>query len=272
MNVRGMIRLIAVTAPLLSSASFGQMCGQVCGPATACDQPCYVCRFHVQDYCPEQYTTWTTCGQYRGGEETYDMVEWMVQTYNGHWSTYLSSSNNDGPISDFSFHDTVNRRFYRINEPGGNYNELFEYDDQNIYIRREARNVSGGVYLLSPNFIWTKRYVTTGKACGTAVISDSEYTRFEGCRNAGSTGPLFQMGVSGPETLYLGGNVGTVSALRLTQVNPSNPNDAERYYYARPWGMVYYEKVENNIVTYSETLNTTWPNPPSLQLPCGLPY
>ena len=272
MRLSGVLNIFALLATVLSSTSIAQQCGQVCGPTTACDEPCYVCKFHVQDYCPEQYTRWTTCGQYRGGEETYDMVEWMVQAYDGHLSTYLSSSFDDNPIADTSNHDPANHRFYRINQPDGNYNELFEYDDENIYIRREVRNVSAGVLISTPSFVWTKRYVTTGKACGTAVTSSSDHTYFENCRPAGTGGPTFQMGVSGPETLYLGGSVGTVSALRLTQVNLSNPAYVERYYYARPWGMVFYELLADGVVTYSETLNTLWPNQPVLLLPCNKPY
>jgi len=199
------------------------------------------------------------------------MVEWMVQTYPGHQSNYLGQSSGSGPISEFSNHDTTNKRFYRINEASGNYAELFEYDNDYIYIRREASNVSSGDYLSHPSFIWTKRFVVVGNACGTQVGADSDYTQYIGCSAAGTGGPDFWMGVSGPETLDLGGDVGTVQALRLTQTNQSNPSVIERYYYAKPYGFVYYQKLVNGVVTVEEVHNTKYSPAPPLNIPCGLP-
>lgn len=250
-----------------------QLCSEICTTTTSCDEPCYTCRFFYPDgYCPAEYTTWKTCGTYRGGVQTYDMVEWMVQTYSGHTSDYLGQSSGSGPISEFSNHDPSNRRFYRINGSDGNYNELFEYDDYYIYIRREASNVSGGAYLKHPGFVWTQRYVETGVSCGTLVGADSDYTRYSNCSVAGSGGPDFWMAVSGPETLNLGGDVGTVQALRLTQTNLSNTNTIERYYYAQPWGFVFYQKLVDGVVTAQETHNTKFSPAPPLTIPCGLPY
>jgi hypothetical protein len=200
------------------------------------------------------------------------MVEWMVQTYAGNSLNYLGQSTGSGPISEFSNHDQVNHRFYRINASNGNYNELFEYDDYYIYIRREASNVSGGAYLSHPNFIWTQRYVETGVACGTEVGADSDYTNHNNCVVTGSGGPDFRMAVSGPETLNLGGDLGTVQALRLTQTNLSTPSTIERYYYAKPYGFVFYQKLVNGVVIAEEKHNTKFAPQPALTIPCGLPY
>lgn len=213
-----------------------------------------------------------TCGEYGGAVQTYDMVEWMRQTYSGHTSTYLSQSDNSGAISDFSVRDDAKRRFYRMNERNGAYNELFEYDDNYIYSRREVYDAQTGRYNLHPRYVWTKRYVTLGTTCGETVFADSDYTRYTGCSVTGSGGPDMKWVVTAPETLSLGGDVGTVKAIRLTQYNLSNPNYVERYYYALKWGFVFYQKVENGVVTVQNRLNTIFAPQPTLMLPCNVPY
>lgn len=265
--------LLAFAVLAFAPSAFGQLCDNTCGPDSECDTACYTCQFDYPDgTCPPEYTTWKTCGDFGGSVQTYDMVEWMVQTYSGHQSTYLSQSDNTGAISDFSIHDTTNRRFYRMNERNGRYNELFEYDSNYIYSRREVYDATAGRYNAHPNYVWTKRFVTLGSSCGATTYGDSDYTRYQSCAVTGSGGPDIRWVVSAPETLNLGGDVGTVQALRLTQYNLSNPNYVERYYYAKPWGMVFYQKVESGVVTVQNSLNTKFSPEPALVLPCGVPY
>ena len=57
-----------------------------------------------------------------------------------------------------------------------------------------------------------------------------------------------------------------------TQYNLSNPNYVERYYYALKWGFVFYQKVENGVVTVQNRLNTIFAPQPTLMLPCNVPY
>lgn len=258
---------------LVVTSASAQPCLNTCTQQVDCETTCYTCQYLYPDgECPPEETTWKTCGDFSSGTATYDMVQWMTQTYAGHATSYLGMSSGLGPISDFSHHDSVNKRFYRINGANGNYNELFEYDQNYIYIRREATDVAAGNYLQHPWFIWTRRFATTGSHCGTVVFADSSYSRVESCSPTGSGGPNFKWTVSGPETLALGGDVGTVQALRLTQENLANPSVIERYYYAIPYGFAFYQRLVHGVVSYQENLNTIWSPAPPLLMPCSLPY
>lgn len=192
--------------------------------------------------------------------KTYDMVEWMVQTYPEHENTYLGQADIVGPISEFSYHDKIAHKFYRGNAPDSNYFEEFEYDGENIYIRKEVRDrIKGNYFLHVKNFIWTKRFVKLGTNCKTQVCSSSYYYYYENCWKLNESGPMFSMEVSGPYALSLGNDVGDVEALCILQTNENKPSYKERYCYSKPWGFVYYEKIENGKVTYSENLSKKYP-------------
>ena len=215
------------------------------------------------------------CGQY--GSTVYDMVQWIVQTYPGADTSYLGQQNNSqGPISDFSKWDSVKRRFYRVTDIWGS-NEVYDYDDNYIYNRRETKYQNPtDFYLSTSNYIWAPRYAITAntpqhQACFNTRTS-SAYDEYSGCQKIGSGGAPFLVSVSGPFTLTLGGNVGTVQALRLNQTN-LNVFETESYWYARPYGFVYYERRDagGNLLV-SETHNTIYTPEPPLALSCGIGY
>lgn len=192
--------------------------------------------------------------------QTYDMVEWMVQSYPDHETTYLGQADIIGPISEFSYHDITSKRFYRGNAPDSNYFEEFEYDNENIYIRKEVRDrLKGDYFLHVRDFVWTKRFVRIGPNCKTVAKSSSFYFYYENCWKRDESGPDFTMEVSGLYPLSLGNDVGNVEALCLLQINENKRSHKERYCYARPWGFVYYEKIENDKVIYSENLSKKYP-------------
>jgi len=207
--------------------------------------------------------------------DVYDMVQWMVQTYPGHENSYLIRDDGTGTISDYSIHDPVAHRFYRISGVAGYGNEVYDYDSSWIYIRRETRFENPGTFLVHPNYIWAPRYAVvvhrTGRSCNP-VTSNSHYTYYSNCQVDHTGGPLFDIRVSAPPApLNLGGDVGTVKTLKISSTNLTNGN-SEYYWYAKGWGMVYFEKYIDGALQYNELYNTIQTPQPPLLLDCGIGY
>lgn len=209
------------------------------------------------------------------GYTTYDMVEWIVQTYPGADTSYLGPQN-PGPIADLSRWDSVRQRFYRVRDTVGG-NEVYDYDDNYIYLRRETINNSPTDFLLyTNNYIWAPRYAITANTAQHQpcfrLETSATSTEYVGCQVVGSGGVTFAVVVSGPFTLTLGGDVGTVQALKLAQTN-LNVFESESYWYAKPYGLVYYERRSaNGTLLGQETLNRIYTPEPRLDLSCGIGY
>lgn len=215
------------------------------------------------------------CTQY--GYTVFDMVEWIVQAYPGASSSYLGQqTNSQGPISDFSHWIEADRRFYRITDVWGS-NEVYDYDDQFIYLRRETRYQNPTDFYLYPYYIWAPRYAATANSPQHQACSNYSFTReateYVGCTVIGQLGSVrFLVAVSGPFSLTLGGDVGTVQALRLRSTNLNN-FESENYWYAKPYGFVFYQKVDSGgNVLVEETHNRIYSGEPPLYLQCGIGY
>lgn len=192
-------------------------------------------------------------------DKTYDMVEWMIQTYPNHENTYLGTPDGSGE-SEFSYYSKDKRKIYRVDWPTNTYFEELEYDNNNIYIRKEVRDNSKGIYLEhTQNFIWTKRFVTVGSKKTDGVYTNSHYNYYENCVKISEGGTTFYMMVTGPVSFEAGGDVGTVDMLCIVQLNTKNKNYIEKYCYAKGWSMIHYEKIEDGKITLSGTFNTIHP-------------
>lgn len=110
----------------------------------------------------------------------------------------------------------------------------------------------------------------TGRACNP-VITNNAYYRYLNCVLSSSGGTPFQVSVQGPFLLSLGGNLGEVVALRVRSVNLTN-GDSEYYYYARPYGMVYFEKFVGGRLARFEVFNTFFSPEIPLVIECDLGY
>lgn len=216
------------------------------------------------------------CSTY--GYTVYDMVSWIVQTYPNASSTYLGQVNNPlGPISDFSKWYPASKRFYRVSHINGYANEVFDYDDNYIYIRRETMYSSPADFLYhDQNYVWAPRFALTAntpqhQACGNTSTTN-HYQQYSNCLNVGSGGTNFLVAISGPFTLALGGDVGTVQALLKNLTNLSN-FEVEKYWYAEPYGFVKFQKIDaNGQILVEEIHNTIYQNDPPLSLSCGIGY
>lgn len=207
--------------------------------------------------------------------ENFDMVEWIVQSYAGHENSYLRNETATSTVSDFSLHDPVARRFYRISGPTGFGNEVFEYDEAFVFIRRETRHESPRDFLHHyAGYVWCPRIAVvvarTGRSCNP-VNTRNTYDEYINCLRVGSGSTPFQVSVQGPMLLSLGGDIGDVVALRLRSTNLSN-GDSEYYYYARPYGMVYFEKFLGGALAYAEVFNTFYTPEIPLIIECGIGY
>ena len=214
----------------------------------------------------------------KGPWDSYDMVQWMVQTYPGHESSYLLRDDGTGTVSDYSIHDPQHHRFYRISSTQGYGNEVYDYDDNYIYIRRETRFDSPRTFLRHPNYIWCQRHAVVLRSdgrCCNQVVSDSHYDWYENCLPVRSGGPLFHISVGSPALLNVGGNVGTVMTLKLISINMGNIA-TEIYWYAQGWGMVHFQQWTGlpgtSHLNYEEWFNTIRTPQPPLVLDCGIGY
>lgn len=72
----------------------------------------------------------------------FDTVEWIFQSYPDHENCHLRDERATPTVSDFSLHDPIMRRFYRISGTSGFGNEVFEYDETFIDIERETMHSS----------------------------------------------------------------------------------------------------------------------------------
>jgi hypothetical protein len=208
---------------------------------------------------------------------TYDMVQWMVQTYPNHQTSYLQAHDRSSTLSVFT--TPVGSRFYRISgfngSPGSAGNEVYDYDGLYVYIRRETRFSSPSDFNYHPTTIWAPRIAVTlasnGHACGN-FQTDRHYDYYTNCVNQGRRGANFIVTVDGPYATTIGGNVGTVPALRLSNLNLST-FETEEYWYAMTWGMVMYRLYDsNNVFVRQEVFDTIFPNQPPLVLQCGIGY
>lgn len=88
----------------------------------------------------------------------FDMVGWIVQLYPGHENTYLRDEGAISTVSDFSLHDPTRRRFFRISGTSGFANEVFEYDENFVYIKREKMHSSPrDFYYHYAGYVWCPR-------------------------------------------------------------------------------------------------------------------
>lgn len=111
---------------------------------------------------------------------------------------------------------------------------------------------------------------STGKACNS-IEANGYYQEYTDCQFVRQRGADFHISVWGPYWISVGGDVGRVRALRLTSTNLDN-GTTERYWYAKPWGMVRYDRYENGQLVRQERFNTIWPGEPNLVLECGIGY
>lgn len=216
-------------APLFDS------CALVCTAQTYCYKQCWI-------NCPGPDCEQITCGEWGVCNGIYceDMVAWMRQTYSDAGSTHLK----DAFSTSLSEWDSCNfsSGFYRVSSTNGTVHERFIYDANNIKITRESLGDCDH-FRTHANFVWLKRCMAP---TGESFVADCSNTLYEG-----SCSGTFQGSCSNTVILEeggqldLGGDLGTVSrSLRRTQV--LSDGQKERYYYAKPFGFVKYELVNQS--------------------------
>lgn len=248
-QTRWMVIVVVVLVLFPGTAALAQTCEDDCDASSECTQECLT----FDGF----YGHLISCGEYGVCEEgqppVYDMVSWMKQTYSGAASTHLEQTSG-GVISEFSG-CTFGNTFYRSNSGSGEYHERFTYDSTWISILREVFDASSAHFKTHDNFHWLRRYMSPG-TCFTADCSWREHVG--SCSTPPETPCSTTVCLKGPYLLDVGGDIGTVETLVRTQLQ-GNGNE-ERYYYAKPYGMVMFKLLQpDGTVASSEVFNQIVP-------------
>lgn len=198
---------------------------EYCNESTPCETVCI-----------DEYGV-TTCEEWGVCEEpiVYDMVQWMTQTYTNHGTTHLEQPiPNNGVISEFSSCNFTGG-FYRVSSACGQNHERFTYNSGYIFLTREAFQDSSTHFKTHTNFVWLRRHMTSGES----FWADCSWKEYTACNTFTTASCLNRVTLTGPVTLSLGGDVGTVEALVRSQT--LGDNTVEKYFYAIPYGFVKYE-------------------------------
>ena len=235
MNVHHRFLIIALGITLAtimfspSSATALRPCDTRCKPATRCNILC------------EGPTETLTCAEWGvcDSNTTYDMLNWMRQTYSDSGTTHLAQRNGNGVISEFSSCNFSNG-FYRVSSKCGQNHEKFVFDGNNIFLVRESFQDSSSHFKTHDNFVWLRRVMRSGDS----FVADCSWIEFDGCDNPDPKSCSDTTTLTGPVSLELGGEIGTVAALIRSQT--LGDGTVEQYFYAKPYGFVKYRHLTSN--------------------------
>jgi hypothetical protein len=243
MRITSLLSVCAALTLSASTASAVQLCETRCTPSSNCGLSCRI-----------DFDTITTCGAYGVCQSgtVYDLKEWMLPSYPNHQTTHLTQTfvGNNGVRSEFFTCSAFPNGFFRVSDVCGKLAERFTFDNQNIFITRETFPDAPIHFKTHTSFVWARRFMQSGQT----ILSDCAWQEQYSCTPGAVTPCTIPTRLTGPHTLALGGDVGTVQALAIE--HSLGDGKLERYFYAKPWGYVKFELLNaNGSLNYKEEFN-----------------